>query len=113
MTVILTPDPTLQNNLLSFGWECEEGWYPLIQHLIDELNSGFDDDIHVTQVKEKYAGLRFYVASAPAEAYDLIDRYEWLSYHVCERCGALWAVERIRNGWYKTLCDKCNEEWQK
>ena len=107
--VKIEPDPTLQNNLMSFGWECDRGWYPLIQELIDRLNKEFpNEEIVVLQIKEKYAGLRFYVGSCSEEVYKLISFYEEISYHVCEHCSAFWtAKERVKGGWYKTLCDKC------
>lgn len=106
MPVNINPDPTLKNNLMAFGWGCDKGWYPLIQELIDELNK-LPDEIEVLQVKEKYAGLRFYVSGASDKAYDIISRYENYSYHICEYCGEFWtAKERVGHGWYKTLCNK-------
>jgi hypothetical protein len=110
MPVKINPDPTLQNNLMAFGWECDKGWYPLIQELIDELNK-LPDEIEVLQVKEKFAGLRFYVCGASEKADKIISLYETYSYHICELCGAFWtAKERVRHGWWKTLCDKCAVE---
>ena len=116
MTVIINPDPTLQNNLMSFGFDCEAGWYPLIQELIDRLNKEFpNEEIKVLQVKEKYAGLRFYVSGGTEKSDKMIDFYEKLSYHICEKCSAFWtAKERVKGGWYKTLCDQCAKkfEWE-
>lgn len=112
MPVILNPDPTLQNNLLAFGMECGIGWYPLIEHLIADLDERFPEyEIHVTQIKEKFGTLRFYVASATEEAYRIIDHYEYMSAFICEECGALWAENKERHGWYKTLCKKCEAGW--
>jgi hypothetical protein len=112
MTVILNPDPLMQNNLLAFGWECGEGWYPLIQELIDTLNFlEEEEDIHVLQVKEKFGTLRFYISGGSENAYSIIERYEIFSSHVCELCGAFWTAEnRVSHGWWKTLCNKCAEE---
>lgn len=110
MPVIINPDPTLQSNLMAFGYECDKGWYPLIEELIQKLNR-LPEEIYVTQVKEKFGGLRFYVASCGEEAYTLIHRYEGYSYHICEICGEFWTAKlRIKNGWYKTTCDKCGNE---
>ena len=113
MTVKIEPDKTLQRNLMAFGWECDKGWYPLIQELIDRLNILFPtDEIEVLQVKEKYAGLRFYVCGASERADKLISLYEEYSYHICEYCGEFWtAKERVNRGWYKTLCDKHSKKW--
>jgi len=105
MPVKMEPDPRLQNNLLAFGWECDKGWYPLIQELIDKLNE-FPEDIYVTQIKEKFGGLRFYIGGGTDKVYDLIHEYEEKSYKICEVCGKPGKT-RERHGWYKTVCRKC------
>jgi formylmethanofuran dehydrogenase subunit E len=99
---------------MAFGFDCEAGWYPLIEELIERLNKEFpNEEIKVLQVKEKYAGLRFYVSGGSEKSDKLIAFYEELSYHVCEQCGEFWtAKERVKGGWYKTLCDKCAKEFE-
>ena len=81
------------------------GWAPLINKLYDAKPRG----THVTQVKEKYAGLRFYISSGPEWYWDLIGCMEDESYKTCEICGEV-GKERVRHGWYKTVCDKHAEE---
>jgi len=108
MPIILDPDPTLRNNLLSFGWECGEGWRPLIQELIDKLDK-LPEDIYVTQIKEKFGTLRFYIMSGSEIADGLIEEYEHKSAVVCEVCGQTGRL-RERGRWYKTLCDSCAVE---
>lgn len=95
-----------------------EGWYGLIKDLIDELITvGWNKK--VTQVKEKFGGLRFYIPSGHVvddkwveikvpEAYNaIISKYEKLSYSVCEKCGKNGVV---RSGpWIRTLCDEHSE----
>ncbi len=54
MALKINPDPTMKNNLMAFGWECLEGWYPLIQELIDILVKIDKPDFELLQVKEKY-----------------------------------------------------------
>ena len=111
MPVKIDPDPTFKNNLMGFGYECDKGWFPLIQELIDKLNK-LPDEIEVLQVKEKYAGLRFYVTGASEKADNIISTYETYSYHLCEYCGKFWsAKERVSHGWVKTLCDKHAKKW--
>jgi replicative DNA helicase Mcm len=53
MPVRIEPDPTLQNNLMAFGRECNSGWNRLIDELIEELNK-LPDEIEVLQIKEKF-----------------------------------------------------------
>lgn len=73
--------------------------------------TGLPYEVH--QVKEKFAGLRFYVSFAPegnsqkkareTEALNLIGEVESVSFRVCEKCGNLGKV--CSNGhWMKTLC---------
>ena len=112
MTVKIEPDPTLKNNLMAFGRECDNGWNKLIDELIGELNK-LPDEIELLQIKEKFGGLRFYVSGGSEEAHNIISRYENYSYHICEICGEFYTARtRVKQGWYKTLCDTCaGNEW--
>lgn len=84
-------------------FECNEGWYPLIQKLIEDLiQLGWDK--HVTQVKEKFGGLRFYINEGSNEVHDRITKAEQESYTICEMCGAPGEIRRDL-GWYRTLCE--------
>jgi hypothetical protein len=113
MTIKIKPDPTLKNNLMAFGRECDHGWDRIIDELILELNE-LPDDIEVLQIKEKFGGLRFYVSGSSEKANRLISQYETYSYHICEVCGEFYtAKNRCKHGWWKTLCDKCAEELEK
>jgi len=88
--------------------EVSEGWYQLIHDLFEELlKTNWDKDIH--QIKEKFGGLRFYIGGATEEIFDIISKYEELSYKTCEVCGE---KGEIRNdiGWWRTLCNKHYEE---
>lgn len=89
-------------------FDCDEGWYPLIQRLIEDLiKLGWDK--HVTQVKEKFGGLRFYVNSCTREMMDRISEAEKESYSICEECGEPGELRKDL-GWYFTLCDKHYQE---
>jgi len=77
------------------------GWSLFINQLYDAKPKR----TKVWQVKEKYAGLRFYISSAPRWYNDLISYYEHKSYETCEQCGNP-GVERTDLGWYLTLCDE-------
>jgi hypothetical protein len=112
MPIIIDPDPTLKNNLMAFGRECDSGWNKLIDELVEKLNE-LPEEIYVTQVKEKYGTLRFYIASGSEKAFDIIDLYEEFSSHICEHCGEFYtAKERVSHGWIKILCNKCAIEYE-
>ena len=79
----------------------KEGWFQLIKDLIVDLNKmGWDKQ--VTQVKEKFGGLRFYINSGEPEIHQRILQAEKDSYKICEVCGEPGRVRN--NGWYMTLC---------
>jgi len=61
-----------------------------------------------TQVKEKFAGLRFYMTWETDEIDKIIGEYEEKSYTICETCGQPGKVRRDK-AWIVTLCDKCNK----
>jgi len=87
-----------------FGVECGAGWRNLIEPLIEKCN---EQGVNILQVKEKYGGLRFYVAGCSDELHDAIDSAEALSYKICELCGNPGTL--MGHGWLKTRCDKCAE----
>jgi transcription elongation factor Elf1 len=109
-------DLPITQSLIPFGFECEDGWYELIDALCDYLQFHTDHNnkpqVVATQVKEKFASLRFYVNGATPEQWAAIDFAESLSGRICERCGAWGSLKATGGnpmGWYKTLCDKCAE----
>lgn len=96
---------------ISVAQVCEyvgKGWTPLITQLIKDLfAAGWDGEIF--QVKEKFGGLRFYVGAVPDGAYELIDKAENDSYHICEVCGQPGELRNDRS-WLLTLCDEHNKK---
>ena len=81
-----------------------QGWFPIIKSLIDDLiKLGWDKQI--TQVKEKFGGLRFYINSGSDEIHQRILQAEKESYETCEVCGKHGEL-RKDVGWYFTLCDE-------
>jgi len=117
-----------------FDFGVGKGWYPLLADLDDEL-SAIDADYTVTQIKEKFGGLRFYAAmssgasemradiigvgsfSKPNEqaagdpAYGqfraAIAAAEDASYRICEDCGEPGGMCATSTGWWVTLCPAC------
>ena len=80
------------------------GWSKLVDKIYDRL----PPQAVVTQVKEKWGGLRVYTANTDETIWDFIDSIEAESLTVCEVCGE--PGKRRAGGWIKTLCDRCEEE---
>ena len=102
-------DEPLTQNLMSFGFECSNGWFDLIYELSQKIVE-LDPNCKALQVKEKFGGLRFYVGAATNDVFDLIDEHEDMSYGICESCGSTEDVTQTKRGWITTLCKKCMEE---
>lgn len=93
---------------------CSEGWDDLIRRLHDRV-VGIDPNYRVTQVKEKFGGLRYYVMDDPdlddtlrQRVWDFISEAEEESYRICEVCGE--PGETRGGSWYRTLCDAHHRE---
>lgn len=83
-----------------------EGWRPLVEKLVCDIRS-IDTEVEVSQVKEKFGGLRFYIYGGSDEVDELIDKAERESYKICEKCGTRENVTTEGNGWILTLCKTC------
>ena len=102
---------------LPYGVEADSGWYDLLDETLKQLdvfnhsnlaNSG----IKIKQIKEKFGSLVIYYDDGDV-APELISRIDDVimkarkqSSKICEICGSP-GRECTRNGWYKTMCDKC------
>lgn len=101
----------ITKNLMAFGFECNDGWFRLIDELssqITALDEKNGTQTIAVQVKEKYGGLRFYIESGSDAIYDLIDAAEEESLKTCETCGEPGELRGV--GWVSTRCDAC---WEK
>lgn len=125
------PDIFCERNLpmtetcLYWGICCGEGWYKLLDKLCAQFAlikrySGLE--VIATQVKSKFASLRFYyhltypVASTEEEKTHwmhivnaLIGEAERVSGQTCEETGQ-YGTMCVRGGWYKTLCEEKAKE---
>lgn len=83
------------------------GWYGIILEL-DKQIAEIDPDYSIAQIKEKFAGLRYYVESSNNfEAIQpLVREAEDKASRTCERCGAP-AELRKRRSWLVTECYDC------
>ena len=67
---------------------------------------------NITQVKEKFGGLRFYIDGGDDEIYGMIGLAESLSYRTCEFCGTTKDVGQTQ-GWIITCCKACVDSDEK
>jgi len=126
----------IRMSLMSFGFECGNGWYKLIYKLCADIREyyltqyegvGYEGETYyheipphfsVEQVKEKWGALCFYISAAPEFVHELIRKAELKSYTICEHCGKelQWGIQsdgvyrsfyRDELPWILTLCDEC------
>jgi hypothetical protein len=105
----LPPD---QSNMC-FGFECDDGWYDLINtlcHLIkhydkQQTNKPDYKPVVVQQVKEKFGGLRFYYYGGDDIIAGMVSFAEAMSQQICEKCGSKGKTNTKR-WWVKTLCEE-------
>jgi len=116
-------------SLICFGLECGDGWYKIIDALCRSIQNYVDGiidmarirkdesinpeelQVEAVQVKEKYAGLRFYTAGHDDIVQGMIDMAETLSFMTCEYCGKDGKMRG--HGWLFTACDECEEKRMK
>jgi hypothetical protein len=103
---------TVNQTGICWGFECGDGWFELIYNLSEELEAEIlkqpaesRELYRATQVKEKFAGLRFYMHYTTREMDYLIREAEHKSWSICEDCGEPGEVRDIF--WLFTLCDEC------
>lgn len=60
----------------------------------------------VTQVKEKFGGLRFYIGGGSVLVFWIIEKAEEESLRTCQTCGKTGELVSV-NGWWSTLCALC------
>jgi len=112
----IKPDPNLQNNLMAFGFDCEKGWYPIIEEAFNKMEKviekmpkkerkHFQKHFEIFQVKQKLGGLRIYVNIYTDEIIEIINDAEIKALKTCELCGKPGELREV-NHWYFTNCDE-------
>ena len=104
----LSPD---QSNMC-FGFECDSGWYDLINTLCQlikhydkqQINKPDYKPVVVHQVKEKFGGLRFYYYGGDDMVAGMVSLAEAMSHQICEVCGNKGKTDWKRS-WVQTLCE--------
>jgi hypothetical protein len=99
-----------QTNPYNYQFEVGDGWYSILYELI--LKIKFNDQSNgnwvtkVTQLKEKFGGLRFYVTGTSKNNWELIREAENKSHTICEVSGSTENVGIWKYGWVLTLSRK-------
>lgn len=97
-----------------FGIECGDGWYFLLDDLlfnIDRVLTGdpkLAEDFMVSQIKEKFGGLRFYYYGGNDEIDEIVSAAEKRAETICEGCGKNGKVLELC-GWLRCECPECHE----
>jgi hypothetical protein len=108
------------------GFAVGEGWFPIIEALVKmidsrqrwlkEVSARFPDKykaaspVVVSQIKEKFGGLRFYYDGGDEYISGLAAMAEVWADRSCEECGS--PGTRRGGGWIRTLCDHHEAERQ-
>jgi len=96
-----------------YGVECGDGWKPLILEALNKMEE-LDDELYITQIKEKFGGLRLYTSPYKAtienELEEIIAAAEEKASQTCETCGVPGHLRP--DGWMRTLCDSCESDYQ-
>ena len=89
--------------LISDSAEFLSGWIDIINNLTEDIDK-IEPDFRISQIKEKFGGLRFYVTYHNQEIGQLISSAEEESFQTCIKCGQKGKL-RNDNGYYVTLCN--------
>ena len=95
---------------MQFGFSVGDGWYWLLDNLMENIQNYCKwnnvPHIHITQVKEKFGGLRFYYNGSDETISGMVWFAEHLSYKICEQCGTTENVGKTI-GWMAICCEDC------
>ena len=116
-------DKSPMESCMHWGLAVGNGWFSLIDDLCSRIQSHIDSNnesvdkgyttftkgkvlqVVALQVKEKFAGLRFYYSGGDDYIRGIVDFAESLSYSICETCGKMNnEVGRNLKGWIVTTC---------
>ena len=97
--------PAMPSPFATWGFECGDGWYDLIDALCLNLQNATKNgapQVVARQVKEKLGGLRFCADGSNDEQAGMTRLAESLSVRICEVCGNRGKL--LRNGGIRTRC---------
>ena len=103
---------------MCWGFEHGDGWYSIIDCLafiiqrenerVQEQDKGAEP-MQAVQVKQKFAGLRFYMNYETDIVHGAIRMAESMSYRICEDCGSTQDVKFTSSFYVQSLCKKCRK----
>lgn len=102
---------------MQFGISCGDGWYWILDNLMNSIHKyqkfndhkeGNKEFIRVTQIKEKFGGLEFYFSGGDEIIRGMVWLARNLSYDTCEYCGTTENVGRTQ-GWISVCCKNCHD----
>jgi hypothetical protein len=103
----------ISRSLMGFGFECEDGWFPLIYALFEEIEplvaalDATEGPTEILQVKQKFGELRVAASWTNDAIETAILAARERSIKVCEKCGGQGSLNCDVHGWWRTLCDEC------
>jgi hypothetical protein len=130
--LFLNRHKTPRESCLSFGIECDLGWYDIISFVCYMIKQHEENiaaqqrylkkkepdnvlpeysPVRFDQVKEKWGSLRIYFSGGDDYVEGLIDMAEAFSSITCEKCSQPAKTQKIA-GWVRTLCEKDAKEWE-
>lgn len=113
----------IQESLMCFGFEHSDGWFDLEWRLCEDLEKilgDFSPYYILRQIKEKFAGLRWYWGWRDGLPEDVpnglgekirwrVNQAEEESYKTCEWCGQPGELDSSQ-WWILTLCQDCKQK---
>ena len=119
-----------KDTCMAWGISCGKGWTSLLDGLCHQIqchinnhNEGIKQgypyykdkkeipQVVALQIKEKFAGLRFYYEGGDEQVEGMVRLAEELSYSICEECGNMnmesVSQTPINQGWMRTYCERC------
>lgn len=88
-------------------YECGDGWKAIIDPLVEYCR---EKKINISQIKEKYGELRFYVGFHDLELEKLIEEANEKAIHTCMTCGEPGITRESPGGWIYVSCDDHTHE---
>jgi len=97
-------------------FEINDGWQWIIVEMLKEIDDAYfslgrETEITIMQCKEKFGFLNLYYGILMDDdehlmISDIVEKYEQLSKHTCEICGAEGRAINM-SGWISVRCEDC------